>query len=636
MLQRGGSILWRAFLVAAAAVLAVALMWFPSAPVGRFLDQGWALGLGYMLEAGKQAGVDYVFTYGPLGYLHTPVFFPGLFWPKYFWTIATAVATAVVVVRFTTVLEPRWLVLAWLWLALAILPRAESAVLVAMLLAALLLVIENTWSTERLGATALLLAVFGLVKFTFFTVGALLIVLTIAAAPKKGFLRTGVVLGGGFVLATVGAWAFARQSIWNLPRYLWLSSELARGYSEAMAGDFLDTKRYLSAGIQVLELLGIAVVLRPPAQWRSRRLLSGLAMIAVGLFVSFKESFVRHDLSHAAVFFGFAAMTPVLVIALERRDARTNPLQGAALLVVFVTCLGALRTIESGPRRDWMSLPHAREWTREGWDVLLHPSERLRVCEDVWQSQKQAWDLPRVRQHVGKAEIDVATVDQSVAFLNDLNWRPRPVFQSYAAYTEKLAWLNGNFLRRPDAPRFVLVRWDVIDGRFPAHEDGPFVFELLQQYHPVLAERDYLLFERHEGELRPHRGKVVLRRRARFYEWVSLDLEPNVLYTLSIRIEYTAWGKLRRFVYRSPRVRLITQQEDPERTQPYFLIPDSAASEFVVNPLIEWNPDLSALYEGKIRRVSAVRLSVDKSEASSFSGSFVLTVKRYPLPDGKP
>src|SRR5262245_35461967 len=52
----------------------VSLLYFPSNVAGPQLDPSWAQALGYFLKHRFQAGQQYVFTYGPLGYFATDVY----------------------------------------------------------------------------------------------------------------------------------------------------------------------------------------------------------------------------------------------------------------------------------------------------------------------------------------------------------------------------------------------------------------------------------------------------------------------------------------------------------------------------------------------------------------------------------
>ena len=55
-------------------------------------------------------------------------------------------------------------------------------------------------------------------------------------------------------------------------------------------------------------------------------------------------------------------------------------------------------------------------------------------------------------------------------YLNQLTWRPTPIFQTYSAYTPTLDEANAEFLTADDGPTAILYRSESIDGRNPRWE----------------------------------------------------------------------------------------------------------------------------------------------------------------------
>ena len=104
--------------------------------------------------------------------------------------------------------------------------------------------------------------------------------------------------------------------------------------------------------------------------------------------------------------------------------------------------------------------------------------------------------LSTIAQRVGHSSIDVFNYRQGVALLNDLNYRPRPVIQSYSAYTPDLLRANLEFYRSPSRPSYVLFSLETIDMRFPTLDDALLLPYILANYQPVLAEHQFLLMER--------------------------------------------------------------------------------------------------------------------------------------------
>ena len=69
-------------------VLWLILLRFPDEDGVADLDFSWRLCLAHFCKHRARAGVDYIWTYGPLGYFTTTAYDPDLFWLKYLWEIA--------------------------------------------------------------------------------------------------------------------------------------------------------------------------------------------------------------------------------------------------------------------------------------------------------------------------------------------------------------------------------------------------------------------------------------------------------------------------------------------------------------------------------------------------------------------
>jgi hypothetical protein len=95
-------------------------------------------------------------------------------------------------------------------------------------------------------------------------------------------------------------------------------------------------------------------------------------------------------------------------------------------------------------------------------------------------------ELARIRRDdpapVLSGTVDVYSNAQAAVFAHGLRWSPRPIFQSYQAYTGALAEMNRRHLLGPRRPDHLLVRIEPIDGRLPALEDGASWLDILERY----------------------------------------------------------------------------------------------------------------------------------------------------------
>lgn len=628
--QRGPEGPHRALLAAAFVAVFVAMLWFPEPSPWRLMDDSWSLALGQFMHTRAQAGVDYAFTYGPLGYLSVPQLFPWLFSLRYVWAIAFALAAAAILVRFVRLLPSAWVQAAWLWMSFAVVPRSEARFPLLLVVAALTHLLKGAWSVPRLIATAGLFATLGLIKFTYLAVAGALVLLLPAGAPRARRRRVLATLSCAGALAGGALWLAAGQSLANFPRYLATSLSLARGYSGAMST--VGPPSELTVALLVLVGLALGAAFRPSA-WRSPRARVALCVMAVGLFMCWKEGFVRPDPTHVAVFFTYAALAaPMIAAVLSASVAGTGLPAGAALVLVSVGSLATVCAVEHTTPERFVTAAASRENAGRSLDILLRPGRLAAEGNRVWLSEVAEWNLPRVRARVGAEPVDVFSVDQVIAIYNNFNWRPRPVFQSYSAYTADLAQLNAAFYRSPRAPRFVLTRWISIDQRFPAADDGPALLELLRRYRPVLAERDYVLLEHLPDASIPAESSVTLvRRQLRFGETLQVPMGGDGLVTLAAKVTPTWRARLGQLLFRAPRVGLNIEREGRPSVR-YELIPDVASVPFLLDPLIEGDGDVRRIYTSQGPHVLAIRFDTGTTDEGSFiDGLEVILQRRAPV-----
>jgi len=113
---------WALVLAALVLVLWLRFLLFPTFVASDNLDHSWMQALGHFYRADAQAGTDYVFTYGPLGFFATEAHDHDLYWQRYGWELGVKLAAAVVVILALARLPSRGLTLLGAALVIAFVP----------------------------------------------------------------------------------------------------------------------------------------------------------------------------------------------------------------------------------------------------------------------------------------------------------------------------------------------------------------------------------------------------------------------------------------------------------------------------------------------------------------------------------
>lgn len=566
-------------------VLWLSLVAPPYVPRELNLDFAWMLSFAHYHHEGLQAGVDYVFTYGPLGFLASSVYDREILGLKLGWEFAFKLGIVLLALRHLSRLSgtaARVLYALALLLLLANQSYPDSGYLCAAFLLGIFL-IEKASSPGWLALGLPVLCVLGLVKFTQLVFGAgVTSAVAVAALAARGPAHAAGVLVYA-ALAFAGLWLISDQELANLPVYLSRSAAMASGYDEAMALEGRSAEIALGVPLLLLNVGSLGGTLLARARSLERVLAVGLGAFA--LAVSWRHGFVRSGGFH---FFAFAGLLPFLLAPPGPRScvgARLCTGLFAVAVAIATAGLAVANGEERAPRQflgAWaMQLARAA-------DLLRDPSAWRASREQELEMLRAHYDLPRVRARVGRETIDVFHYEQGAVLLNGLRWQPRPV-PSYATYTQDFLRLNAAFFESDAAPRFVLYRHQTLDDRAPLLDDATAIQVVLRRYAPVLTEGPYLLLER-RTEPSAAGPAVVFEHVVRLGETVDLREWGSETLTLELEAHYTVRGRIRRAWLRAPPLFLeVEPRWGPRRRM--RVVPSMASESFVVSP---WLPSHDA------------------------------------------
>lgn len=575
-------------------LVATCIFTFPNKPTYD-LDASWRMALGRFFLDGLQFGRDVVFTYGPLGFLMGKTYSGLIFWGLLAWQVIATGIFATLILYWGERLKG-WSRLGFFAFMVLFGVTYEDALHMLMIALAVFELLRRVdhpwhWSTSLL---LLMLALQSVAKFTNLLL-ALLGVATVTGLAlwrhRRGTaFRLLAWYVGGFLLG----WILCGQNPLNLPAYFANSWHVSEGYQEVMG--VATPAAPLWKALVILAVLYGYLGLNLFTQRDRSRSVAATLILGVFIHLNWKHGFVRSD-GHMVGFFYCALLPITLFPTLLDETGPYLRLKRWALVGAGVLCvLGIRDTIPSLVDSARVILQARlqgnfnRAWhvadLREDYDMLLTRELAL-------------YDLPRTRAIVGNRSVDVFGHDQASVIYNKFNYHPRPVFQSYSAYTPELAKLNADFYLSERAPDFVLLRVSSIDGRLPAMDDSAVLYLLTQRYHFILNEKFFQLWQKNPAPIEPTPAPRVIERRALAIGepwsladhnqeplWVRIDLRPSLL------------GRLRTFFYKPPVLQLAIE-DIHNLTRTYRMPAPIGRAGFIINPIIE---DLTAFTYFSINR----------------------------------
>jgi hypothetical protein len=461
------------------------------------------------------------------------------------------------------------------------------------------------------------------------------------------------------VLAAVTFWISAGQSLADLPAYLRGTIELTSGYTEAMALPWGTLPSVVGDGL-VFAFLALSTTLF----WSIRRFPQFSAaskwmltiLCAVFLLVVFKHGFIATAalsgaFSSFAVFIlilGFLYMDRYLIWSLSIimvLTAATSVMRDGVLIEEVRARFGVGAVWSGGARGDILAF--CVERASEAYSRTTYKS--------TWNTYSQAWSGLRarvsrnnslaVRFARAKADIrseyalpalngtaDFYEYDQSVLLASNNEWNPRPIIQSYSAYTPALVRLNEQHLRGPGAPEWVLVDLQSIEGRLPSLDDGMSWPALLDNYSLTSYEGQFVLMRRKAVVLSSSNYENVDKKTCKTGAMVLLPNTDGLLFA-EVDLKPTLAGQLLIALFDPPQLKIEVDLGDGT-SRSYRVVSNMMKTGFLVSPLIANTDDFASLAAGiafpkNDRRVERISITPTYGGSVFWSDTYTLTLKKY-------
>jgi DNA-binding beta-propeller fold protein YncE len=255
---------------------------------------------------------------------------------------------------------------------------------------------------------------------------------------------------------------------------------------------------------------------------------------------------------------------------------------------------------------------------------LLEDKQRSLRSYDAYAAGLRAGAFPNLDMH---GSADVYPVSQTLAMPPGLTCRPRPIFQSYSAYTPRLAEINAAHLRSDRAADHILFDVWTIDGRFAAQDDSLSWPELLTRYDTTGMAGKYILMEKSVTP-RQYQLTPISETMAGFDQAIDVPSMTGGPIWVTIDIRPSFWGNVMAMLYRPPRVSLTLFTRSGQ-AHGGRLLPADARAGFLLSPVIENGQSFLALASTNWQQELA---GLEVTSARVSSGDQRKVVNRYQSP----
>lgn len=620
----------------------------PYAYAGFGIDGSWCTSLVMAIEQGEVFGKDFIFNYGPLGFLNTGVLpsnlspffvliFQLFFLSNFLFIIHLSILKAgdkwAWVCLFSYVILLPWGFIAdvtftlfyflLFWLLYIFRTQNPLPLLLCIIISVLIFYIKVNLS----------LIAYGLFvgSFLYFSFAKILTWRTTAIAIG---LLVSVTFGFSFILNV------------DIPAYLVGSLEIINAYQDAMAVKLID-------GWELNVLLGfffamlvvvLFLVVKNISNFSSNLYL--YILIALACFLNFKQAFTATGHYNIYGFFLFTPPLCVLIYLFLKHNFKALP--SRVFLVVLGLQLLATQFIRVSftgydfKKYVYFAFPDAvvseYQQKRQLYQFLkvvkfknpLNYAKALLNYDYQNNFKNEALNaqviLPKdILDKIGENGVDVLPWETSYVFYNKLKYDHRPIIQSYQANSEWLANKNEAFYFSSKAPAFVLATVSDFRSQNPYWMDKGAYLALFKNYSLIDTLNESFevkyLFQKN-GMNKQATVKTISSGKSGFQQPIETpSVTKNPVY-FKAKISYNWKGKVARLFFQPPYL-MATLTYQNGQTEDFRIPPPILAGGVLANKKVTNQEEFVAyqLFKGE-RSQNIVSLKLWSASGWGFNESF--------------
>ncbi|HCA94285.1 MAG TPA: hypothetical protein DEP38_06340 [Cyanobacteria bacterium UBA9226] len=413
--------------------------------------------------------------------------------------------------------------------------------------------------------------------------------------------------------------------------YLLGSINISFGYSSAMSLVGSPWQLGLAISQIILILIIFYFVL---AEGNIINICLNMSLIFV-LFMSFKHGFVRQDIHTLA----FATVTHLIVAIYISKLKRIKAKKFAYSVFIYLFLTWLLFPLEPTKNYTYTSvekffnLDQFYQKTSVLFNINSYREELNRASLNNLDKVKLPSSIMQILQH---KTVDIFPWEVSIAGANDIKWKPRPVFQSYVAYTSFLDLINSESLE--NNPRdYIIYQFGSLDGRHPfTYEPATFFYiacnyrlsSKMPDFFKTYALSNLMLLEKRQSNL----CSSPLTEEKLSVKWNNyLELKDQDFTLANINFNYSFWGNLYKKLFRIPPIMMQINLIDGS-SYSYRIISENSNSGkgIIVSHLPTTDSEALSFFRGDLfAQVKSLKFSINNKFLFKQNINLVLTTYNF-------
>ena len=544
-------------------IFLTSLLFLPKAllenPTGG-IDPSWKISINLALHQKLSFGTDWVFTFGPLGFLSTRVttyigILPLLVYDAF------AVGVLIYILRYAFKdLDDLSKCLAIPYLIMMTSHNSEATFLLFTFFMFLVCHNYRTKNLISIGLATILSVLIFFIKLNLGIVASFILYVyfvLLVITKKNSFIKVIPFL----ILHLLSIYIIGKFFNVDIINYVKGALSIINNYNDAMFSvDFVNlTARYAYFNIALAAIIILTLIIffvrSVPLILKSRSDIFILLIMLFALYLAFKQGFTRFGFGGMSYpFFYGALFVGISYIFLE--NVRLKNRLGKVFLIFLL--ISPFASTGLGFSFNKITLPYQ--------DVIF---------SNLPFQQKVSEQKHRVEYHIdsqiakafkGKT-FDIVPTEISYIYFNDLIYNPRPAIQSYQAYNEYLTTLNYNKYTSKTAPDYVLYTKSAPTDvqRYSFWSDSKTTLAMLQNYDydTTTISRDTIQILKKCAFKKRIIQSGVKDLSFKMGDEIQVS-QANKLTWIEVKVRYSIWGKLLRVLVQPPILRVKATYEDGE------------------------------------------------------------------------
>ncbi len=382
--------------------------------------------------------------------------------------------------------------------------------------------------------------------------------------------------------------------------YIYGCLQIANGYNDAMGVTGTQNSAYtlVSAVFSWIYYIGLLFY----CALRKRRDNLIFLVLSFGvLFLNFKLGFVRKDHEHTVFF--YSMWMAVFILFFLKSSAAAKVIRYSVLIFIAAMLCQSFPKVSSFIN---LYAPLDAANKMKNLQLSFNLSRGIGAEEQIANTKKQLAQYlplaPFTVNYLSGHTMDVFPWDIGIVEAYGFNWTPRPVFQSYSAYTPYLDSLNAKHFSSDSSPQYIIYAYNIINRRYQIFDEPATFRTLLQKYKPVGVDGDYIVLSKTPSA---NIGKEVYvsTEVKKFKQIIPVPQLSEGLVFAKIRIEHNILGEIARLFYKPPNVYFtFFKNRKYINNRMYRFIYNNATDGVLVSGHIKNQDDLLKLWKGDIQR----------------------------------